>query len=399
MKKILFLLTQDLASPSGLGRYFPIAKYLVEQGYQAEIGALHSDYENLPVRDVVVEGVNVHYVSQMHVRKVHNQTQYFSNNALIKIAHQAAWRLLGLVVRSKPDLILIGKPHPMNSFAGLVGGWLIRKPVIVDCDDYEAASNRFSFQWQYKIVRHFENSVPKSARHVTTNTYFNLERMAALGIPRTKISYLPNGVDQDRFENLDPEKLAQLREHLTLSGFKVVAYIGSLSLANHPVDLLLESFRRIAASNGQVKLLIVGGGADLDNLKAQAVALGIDERVVFCGRVDSDQVPYYYQLADVTVDPVNETEAAKGRCPLKMFESWMAGVPFVTADVGDRRILAGEPTAALLAVPGDSQNLAEKINSILNDDRLKAKLQSTGFEQVKEYTWKAIVTRNLAVFS
>lgn len=57
MKKILFLLTQDLASPSGLGRYFPIAKYLVEQGYQAEIGALHSDYENLSVRDVVVEGV------------------------------------------------------------------------------------------------------------------------------------------------------------------------------------------------------------------------------------------------------------------------------------------------------------------------------------------------------
>ena len=115
--------------------------------------------------------------------------------------------------------------------------------------------------------------------------------------------------------------------------------------------------------------------------------------------MDSDQVPYYYQLADVTVDPVNETEAAKGRCPLKMFESWMAGIPFVTADVGDRRILAGEPAAALLAVPGDSQDLAEKINSILNDDRLKAKLQSTGLEQVKEYTWKAIVTRNLAVFS
>ncbi len=45
--RILFLLTQDLDSPSGAGRYQPMAKYLTKLGHQVTIAALHSNYFSL----------------------------------------------------------------------------------------------------------------------------------------------------------------------------------------------------------------------------------------------------------------------------------------------------------------------------------------------------------------
>jgi hypothetical protein len=47
MSKITFLLTQDLESPSGLGRYWPMARYLAALGHQVKIGALHSNFNSL----------------------------------------------------------------------------------------------------------------------------------------------------------------------------------------------------------------------------------------------------------------------------------------------------------------------------------------------------------------
>jgi hypothetical protein len=65
----LFLLTQDLECPSGLGRYWPWAKALAKIGHPVEIAALHSDYSALGLKEFEQEGVRVRYVGQMHVLK------------------------------------------------------------------------------------------------------------------------------------------------------------------------------------------------------------------------------------------------------------------------------------------------------------------------------------------
>jgi len=98
-------------------------------------------------------------------------------------------------------------------------------------------------------------------------------------------------------------------------------------------------------------------------------------------------VPYFYQIADVTVDPVFETDAAKGRCPLKMFESWIMETPFVTADVGDRKFLAGNPPSALLAKPGSSEDLALQLSRVLSNPRLAEELIFQGKQNIRNYLW------------
>lgn len=390
---LVMLLTQDLESPSGLGRYFPLAKYLVREGYQISILALHSDFANLKKHNFEQEGVKVHYVAQMHVRKSDNKTHYFSPMQLVSISMKAMVALYRESLKEDADLIFVGKPHPMNGLAGLRLKRRKNLPLIVDCDDYEAESNRTCAPWQKKVLAFFEKKLPEKADLVTTNTYFMRDNLIYWGVEKDKIFYLPNGVDTDRFNEPYPERVSQLKTDLGLNSKHVIGYFGSLNLVNHPVDFLLRSFKRVAEQIDEAKLLIVGGGNDLDQLKELVVELELSDRVVFTGRVRPDEMNVYYRLAEVSVDPVIDTLADRGRCPLKLFESWQMGVPVATSDVGDRKILSGDSLAILLTEPGDEISLAKAIKEVLMDDLLLQKLRKTAKARSFDFNWATLASR------
>ncbi len=396
--KILYLLTQDLESPSGLGRYLPLATQMVSLGHQVTVVALHSDYGSLKPKRFVREGLEIWYVSQMHVQKHGSTKKYFSAGDLIKISLQATWRLLHAVLTIPVDIVHVGKPHPMNGLAGMLAQRMHHYQLYVDCDDYEAYIGNFRHQWQRGIVSFFEQHVPSKAIYVTTNTFFSRQRLIASGIPEEKIVYIPNGVDRKRFIPPLEGQVANLRSQLGLDGCQVVAFIGSLNLTSHPVDLLIRAFKLVRSQFTKARLLIVGGGSDLDRLADIAKQNGLEQDIIFRGRVDPGQVNLYYRVADVSVDPVYDNGAAQGRAPLKMFESWACGVPFVSCDVGDRRLLLGDPPAGILAKPGDAASLAEKIGQVLSDMDLMQLLRERGYVRVKSYYWDMIAPQLAAVY-
>ena len=395
---LVMLLTQDLNSPSGLGRYFPLAKYLVRHNYHVTILALHSNFDAEKNRDFWDQGVHIKYVSQMHVQKIHDRTQYFPVTKLIKVVINATKRLMQEAMKESPDLVLVGKPHPMNGIAGLKVARNKSVPLIVDCDDYEAESNKTNSIWQKYVLKYFEDSLPKMADLVTTNTYFNKDRMQKLGIEEKRIYYLPNGVDTDRFQFASVDRLKSLRDSLGLGNNKVVGYFGSINLANHPVDLLVRSFARIYKNDERVRLLIVGGGGDMERLRALVKVLNIESGVVFTGRVDPNEIGVYYQLADVSVDPVNDTLADRGRCPLKIFESWQMGVPVISGHVGDRKKLGGVPAAISLYKPGDEAQLSQLLIELIKDVNELSNLRTQGLLRVENYSWERIVNCSITIF-
>ena len=397
--RITFLLTQSLESPSGLGRYWPLAKELARLGHQVTILALHHNYSVLTRRHYVREGVAVHYVGQMHVRKIGNQKFYFNTLQLLWISFWSTLHLMWAALRVPTDVYHLGKPHPMNGLAVLLPHFLKRKPVYLDCDDYEAASNRFGSEWQRKAVAFFEDNLPRLAKGITVNTHFTAERLVSLGYPIERIVYVPNGVDRERFFMQKNEGVFQdLCDALDLCGRKIVLYMGSMSLANHAVDLLLESFACVMKAEPSAVLLLVGGGEDYETLRNSVSALGLAGAVRFVGRVPPEQVPVYYQLADISVDPVRDTFAERARSPLKLFESWESGVPFVTADVGDRRRILGLPQAGGLAVPGDKSSLAEVILSLLVDEAKCQHLQQLGWQRIEAFYWNRLVSKFSEVY-
>jgi glycosyltransferase involved in cell wall biosynthesis len=390
---IAFLLTQSLESPSGLGRYWPIARELAQLGYQVTILALHPDYKNLLRRQFDRDGVRICYVGQMHVRKSGSHKTYFSPARLLLVTALATWWLSIAALRTPADAYHLGKPHPMNGVAGLIASRLRRKPLYLDCDDYEAASNRFGGGWQRRIVAFFGDCLPRCAVGVTVNTRFMEQRLRTLGVLEDRIVYVPNGVERARFANTveAAETAARLRQELDLVNCPVILYIGSLSLVSHAVDLLMEAFVWVRQVLPDAILVLVGGGEDYDTVMTMVSQMSLGNYVRIVGRVPVEDAPYYYALGDVTVDPVRNDAASTARSPLKIVESMVLGVPIVTGDVGDRRALLEGGELGVLVLPGDSRALANGLLTVLRDARARAHMSQAALARREQWYWDQLV--------
>ncbi|MBN1661682.1 MAG: glycosyltransferase family 4 protein [Anaerolineae bacterium] len=388
--KLLFLLTQSLDYPSGVGRYWPLARELAHLGHEVEVVALHPALNSLPERAAWHEGVRVHYAGPMHVRQVGSERHYYSLAGLGWAVTRGTGGLAWHALLSRADAVHVCKPHPMNGLAGLLARALRGRRLYLDCDDYEAESNRYaaaSGGWQKRVVAAWEDGLPSFARGITTNTRSTAHRIAAGGYDQDRIVYVPNGIDRRRFSGLDLARLPALRSQLGLDAGPIVVYVGSLSSTSHPIDLLLDACPRLFQERPNTHLLVVGGGEDYAATNRQVVARGLAGHVILTGRVPAADVPYYYLLGDVSVDPVHDDLTARARSPLKLFESMALGIPVVTGDVGDRREHLGDGQAGLLVAPGSAQALADGLLALLDDAGLRQSMGECGRVLAERYYW------------
>lgn len=395
--KISFFITQDLNSPSGLGRFFPWAKEMSKLNYEIKVFALHADYSNLPRKKENIKGVKVNYIGQMHVKKIGNSKTYFPIWKLLCLLIVSTGKFIFYSLFDDYDVLIIGKPHPMNGIAGIIAKIFRRKKILVDIDDLEVSSNHFQKNWQRRIVQYFENKLPFFADLIVTNTKFTKNRLLKAGIPEDIIYLLPNGIDHDRFGEVNLTQGEILKNQLGLSEKKIIGYIGTISLVSHPIEILLEALAKLKSLIPDIHLIIVGGGEDLSKIQQIIRDLEIQNIVTIVGRVEPMNIYNYYKICDVTVDPVYNNDTAKARLPLKMFESWAVGVPFVTSDVGDRKFYLSNPLTGLVAEDDNPNELVKVIYKVLSDERLRNKIIENGISKSKEFYWD-ILSRNFLNF-
>lgn len=396
--RIVFLSSLSLPYASFMGRVFAIARALLRAGHEVTILTLHHDWPGRAREVLAYDEVPIHYVGPMHVHGLGDARRQLSRGKLLGAATVATVQLARYALATPADLYHVWKPHPFNGLAGLLAARLRRRPLLIDCDDYEAMSTRFTGGWQQGVVRWFEDTLPRWATAVTANTHFWAERLQdTLQVPQEQVFYLPNGVEEVRFGQPDWAAVEGLRRRWGLEDKAVVVYVGILSLTGHPLDLLLQAFERVARELPQAHLVMVGGGEDGPALRRRVEERQLAGRVTFTGLVPPEDVAAYYLLGHCSVDPVRDDVHARARCPLKVLESMACGVPVVTGDVGDRRELLGDGQAGLLVPPGDAPALAEGIHTLLCGRARGMTMGAAGQVQAQRYRWGRL-TRGLVDF-
>lgn len=387
--KITFLLTQSLESPGGGGRYFPLAKALVARGYSVVLIALHHNYKEAKERSFILNGVQVRYAAQMHVKKTGNIKTYFPPSRLVLVTIWATFRLFWVGLWTPTDVLYVCKTQPMNGFAAWLLHLILQKPVFLDSDDFEAVNNRFTGKWQQRLVAWFEDWMPKFAAGITVGNSFIAKRFEDIGYPGAQITLMPHGVDRTFFELDDitlPGRLAALRGMWNIEArHRVIVYVGSMSLVSHAVDLLLEAFSIVLDRNSNALLLLVGAGEDFVELQKLAKSLNLHEGIRFVGRVPVSDVPYYFKLGELSVDPLRRTLPAESSLSLKLLESIAVGVPCVTTDIGDRKMIVQK--AGIAVPPDDAYLLAEGILQILEQPKLAISMREAALFQRDNNWW------------
>src|SRR5699024_9078488 len=95
-------------------------------------------------------------------------------------------------------------------------------------------------------------------------------------------------------------------------------------------------------------VLIVGDGAEYENLKTQVRLLGIDSFFRFVGRVPHNQVEKYYSIVDIMPFPRLSVPVCEMVSPLKPFEAMAMGKVVVASDVAAMAEIVSDGTTGLL---------------------------------------------------
>lgn len=200
------------------------------------------------------------------------------------------------------------------------------------------------------------------------------------GVPRDRITVIPNGVDLARFE---PGHEPELRKRLSLEDKLVLGFTGFVRewhQADGIIDLLAGS--DLPANS---HFLIVGDGPVKSALEAQARGLGVSDRLTITGVVPRGEVARYIRLFDLALQPHVVPYAS----PLKLLE-YMALARAIIAPATDniRELLVHEESA-LLVEPGNKLAYAAAVGRLAHDAALRKRLGSAARQTVlsRDLTW------------
>lgn len=137
------------------------------------------------------------------------------------------------------------------------------------------------------------------------------------------IHIIPTGIELDRFytENVDKQKIKELKQkYQILKDELIIMFVGRLAKEKN-IEFLIENHKDILKNNADIKLLIIGDGPDMEEYEKLIKKLKLEDNVVLVGKVPYDEMPNYYQLADIFVT-ASKTETQG----LTVIEAMAAGI-------------------------------------------------------------------------
>ena len=311
-------------------------------------------------------------------------------------------RRLSEVVRLKqPQLIHVHSPV-LNALPSL---WVARRqrlPLVYEMRaSWEDAAvdhgTTLEGSMRYRMSRALETFALRQADQITTICEGLRNDITQRGIARDRVTVIPNAVDPGLF-SLGREVDLDLRRSLGLDGAIVLGFIGSF-YGYEGLDLLVNATQRLLPRYPHLRVLLVGGGPQEDTLKAQVATAGLQDRVIFTGRIAHAEVQRYYELIDVLAYPRLPTRLTELVTPLKPLEAMAQGRMLVASDVGGHQELIRHGETGFLFRAGDAGALARAIEDVLVQRELwpKIRLQARRFVE-RERTWAASVSRYRAVY-
>ncbi|WP_149360615.1 glycosyltransferase [Lolliginicoccus suaedae] len=227
-----------------------------------------------------------------------------------------------------------------------------------------------------------ERAIARAASRVIATSSEEAFELARMGVPGTRISRVPCGVDLDAFRPAAQQQRAG-------GGRKRIVSVGSL-VPRKGFDIAIRAVAHIPSA----ELVIAGGpeparleqDAEARRLRSLARELGVEERVRLLGQVPREEMPGLLQSADVVLcTPRHEPF---GMVPL---EAMACGVPVVAHAVGGLPDTVVDGVTGVLVPPQRPRLLVNALCHVLSRPALAEAWGIAGRDRaVARYSWDQI---------
>lgn len=228
-----------------------------------------------------------------------------------------------------------------------------------------------------------------TARVVTTGESLRMQVIRETGLDGERVDSVPTGIDLDRFSPGD-KTLARRELGLPAEGFLVgiVATLRSWKGHRYLVDAIAT------IEDADLRLIVVGGGPGLDNLKEQVRSLSIGDRVVLAGE-QSDVVPWMRAM-DVFVLPSYANEGV----PQAIMQAMSCGIPVITTAAGAIPEIVQDDVTGLVVPIRDAGAIANAINRLRQDPQRQSRLSEAGLRSARaRFSSAVMLDRMEAIFT
>ena len=274
-----------------------------------------------------------------------------------------------LRIRKDYDIIHVHVPNPIASIVALLAPK--KTKVVVHWHSDIIKQKRL-----LKLFKPFQNIFLRRADAIIATSQKYVEASKDLRPYTSKVVVVPIGLDSKEmvYNERDVENIKR-----TFGGKRIVLCIGRMTLYKGHC-YLIDAARYIDDNT----VVVLGGIGELENeLKQLVIQNGVNEKVKFIGRIPQELIYAYYKAADVFCLPSISRAEAFG---VVLLESLAMGTPIVTCNIEG----SGVPWVNKDGVTGynvpikNPKALAEKINLLLGNDKLRSEMSANCVKRYKE---------------
>jgi len=317
------------------------------------------------------------------------------------VIDRLAHRLNEVTKIIKPDILHAHSPV-LNALPALRVGRRLGIPVVYEIRAFweDAAVDHGTSRElgiRYRLTRGLESYALRRVDAITTICEGLRGDILGRGIQPERVTVIPNAVNIENFSVGQLPDLHLARD-LGLDGKLLLGFIGSF-YAYEGLSVLLRALPRLLVRNPDIRVLLVGGGPQEQELKTLAARLDIEDKVIFTGRVPHDQVQRYYNLIDILIYPRLQMRLTDLVTPLKPLEAMAQGRLVVASDVGGHLELIKDGETGILFRAGDQDALVLKVLELLSRPDLWPGLRAAARNFVEtQRNWPVSVGRYKKVY-
>ena len=208
---------------------------------------------------------------------------------------------------------------------------------------------------------------------------------------KKEIAVIPTGIAIERFykENVDKNKKEEIYKSLKVDKDDfLILFVGRVAEEKN-IEFLIEAHKKLVKEDNKYKLIIVGDGPDIKNLKE--LSKDIKDNVVFAGKSLWEDVPCYYDIADIFVTASrSETQG------LTVLEALASSTPVVCAN---------DPSYIDAIVPGSNgfvfdteEEYLENIKKLRKDNKLREEFSINARNYSENFSSSKYAKRVLDVY-
>jgi len=235
------------------------------------------------------------------------------------------------------------------------------------------------------------NTLQKADKIIAISNYIK-ERSISMGASINKCEIIMKGVDLERFNPTIDGKFIRMKLKAENRPFILcVAYLVPFK----SIDTLIMALPKVLKTFSKALLVICGKGSEYQRLKDLVDNLSLTKNVIFAGVIEQKLIPQYFSACDIFVLP--SISEAFG---IVYIEAMACAKPVICCSVGGPPEYIIDGVTGYTVRPKDSDTLAEKIITLLQNRELQEKMGKAGRQRVEKYfDFNKVIDRYIEIYT